>query len=196
MAWHGVASRDKVLVMCGAACTSLRKCVQAHIQACASLCKHIQACANPCTPVQACASASQPKYKPVHLCKPVQTPCKPAQAHANLCKLAQAQPWRHVTLSRPALSFSWGRCGRASKHKVFRSTTSFLDWPLFNTILAATNTEFPLVTSDTVRDLSQSTAQHKLHTTTPTSAGHIATVPPHCSASATTLRATHGLVGS
>ena len=46
------------------------------------------------------------------------------------------------------------------------------------------------------RDLSQSTAQHKLHTTTPTSAGHIATVPPHCSASATTLRATHGPVGS
>ena len=45
-------------------------------------------------------------------------------------------------------------------------------------------------------DLSQSTAQHKLHTTTPTSAGHIATVPPHCSASATTLRATHGPVGS
>ena len=57
---------------------------------------------------------------------------------------------RHVTLLRPALSFLSGRCGCASQHKVFRNTTSFLDWPLFNTLLAATNTEFPLVTSDTV----------------------------------------------
>ena len=44
------------------------------------------------------------------------------------------------------------------------------------------------------RDLSQRTAQHKLHATTPTSASHIATVPPHCSVSATMLRATHGPV--
>ena len=58
----------------------------------------------------------------------------------------------HVTLLRPALSSSWGRCGCASQHRVFRNTTSFLGWPLFNTLFAATNTvtEFALVTSDTV----------------------------------------------
>ena len=79
----------------------------------------------------------------------------------------------HVTLSRPALSFLSGRCGRASQHKVFRNTTSFLDWPLFNTLLAATNTEFPLVTSDTVsRPLPE-------HSTTQTSHNNPHVCRPH-----------------
>ena len=37
-------------------------------------------------------------------------------------------PGIHVTLLRPALSFLSGRCGRASQHKVFQNTTSFLDF--------------------------------------------------------------------
>mgnify|MGYP001485337820 CR=1 FL=1 len=79
----------------------------------------------------------------------------------------------HVTLFRPALSFLSGRCGRASQHKVFRNTTSFLDWPLFNTLLAATNTEFPLVTSDTVsRPLPE-------HSTTQTSRNNPHVCRPH-----------------
>ena len=79
----------------------------------------------------------------------------------------------HVTLFRPALSFLSGRCGRASQHKVFRNTTSFLDWPLFNTLLAATNTEFPLVTSDTVsRPLPE-------HSTTQTSHNNPHVCRPH-----------------
>ena len=79
----------------------------------------------------------------------------------------------HVTLSRPALSFLSGRCGRASQHKVFRNTTSFSDWPLFNTLLAATNTEFPLVTSDTVsRPLPE-------HSTTQTSHNNPHVCRPH-----------------
>ena len=79
----------------------------------------------------------------------------------------------HVALSRPALSFLSGRCGRASQHKVFRNTTSFSDRPLFNTLLAATNTEFPLVTSDTVsRPLPE-------HSTTQTSHNNPHVCRPH-----------------
>ena len=66
--------------------------------------------------------------------------------------------------------------------------------PGFQRVLAATNLSFLLSLVTPCRGLSQRTAQHKLHATTPTSAGHIATAPPHCPASATTLRATHGSV--
>ena len=90
------------------------------------------------------------------------------------CNSASSEfPRCHVTLFRPALSFLSGRCGRASQHKVFRNTTSFLDWPLFNTLLAATNTEFPLVTSDTVsRPLPE-------HSTTQTSHNNPHVCRPH-----------------
>ena len=80
----------------------------------------------------------------------------------------------HVTLLRlpqPYLFLS-RRCGRASQHKAFQNTTSFLDWPLFNTLFAATNTEFALVTSDTVsRPLPENsttqTAHHNPHVCRP-----------------------------
>ena len=143
-------------------------------------------------------------FRPSLNCSRQRQPKRP-QNPPGLASIAAAVLWRrylnsaqfaHVTLLRPALSFLSGRCGRASQHKVFRNTTSCSDWPLFNTLFTATNTEFLLSLGTPCRDLSQSTAQHKLCTTTPTSAGHIATVPPHCSASATTLGATHGPVGS
>ena len=112
-------------------------------------------------------------------CAVVQPPSRPSRclslfAVAGLCRRSGFTGENiHVTLFRPALPFLSGRCGRASQHKVFRNTTSFLDWPLFNTLLAATNTEFPLVTSDTVsRPLPE-------HSTTQTSHNNPHVCRPH-----------------
>ena len=79
------------------------------------------------------------------------TPPGTLQREGSVFGAQRGPPPPHITLLRPAFSFSLGRCGCASQHKVFCNTTSFLDRPLFNTLFPATNTEFALVTSGTVR---------------------------------------------
>ena len=59
MAWHGVASRGVGLVMCDAACASMRKPMYKPAQPCASPCEPVQVCESPRTPAQACAKRTQ-----------------------------------------------------------------------------------------------------------------------------------------
>ena len=90
---------------------------------------------------------------------------------------------RHPFTAR--LSFSWGRCGCASQHKVFCNTTSLSDRPLFNSLFAATNTEFALVTSDTVsRPLPE-------HSTTQTSHNNPDVCRSHCNGTSSLLSERH-----
>ena len=102
----------------------------------------------------------------------------------------------HFAPLQPALCFLSGRYGCTSQHEIFKpphpSSTCLKSKPF--SLRQKVSLLLPLATP--CCDLAQSTTQHKLRTTIPTSADHISTVPPHCSASATRLGATHGLVES